>query len=59
LFSGSHFNVGIHIKFNHAKSIKIATIKSKIAFIFGFKINILQAKPNMKPNIENDTILQI
>jgi hypothetical protein len=59
LLSGSHFKAGIHKKFSPAKSIKITTIKSKIAFIFGFMVNTLQAKPNTKPNMENDTILQV
>jgi hypothetical protein len=58
LFSGSHLKTGIHKKFSPAKSIKMATIKSKIAFIFRFKVNTLQAKPNTKPSMENDIILQ-
>ncbi|MDR2641030.1 MAG: hypothetical protein LBC61_07205 [Candidatus Peribacteria bacterium] len=55
---GNHFKAEIHKKFNPAKSIKIATIKSKIAFIFRFKVNTFQTKPNAKPSIEKDTILQ-
>jgi hypothetical protein len=58
LFSGNHFKTGIHMKFNPARNIKMATIKSKTAFIFGFRVNMLQAKPNTKPSIENDIILQ-